>query len=65
MSFCRDFPTDFTFFADVGEVGGESVAGVDHRAGKTFLAQDASEFEARFGIEVTRVGAGSGFFSPT
>ncbi len=39
--------SDSTFFANVGEIGGEAVAGIDHGRGKTFFEQNAAKFDAR------------------
>ena len=53
-----EFGADVTCLADVGEVGGEAVAGVDHGGGEALLAEDAAEFEARIGEEVARIVTG-------
>src|SRR5579872_3620079 len=45
------------FFADVGEVGGEAVAGVDHGRGESVLTEDAAEFHTRLGKEMSWIAA--------
>src|SRR5579864_174687 len=41
-----DLGADAALFADVCQVSGKAVAGVDHGGGKVFLAEDAAEFDA-------------------
>ena len=50
-----DEGADFAFVADVAEVGGEAVAGVDHGGGEFLLAQILADGDARVGVEVARM----------
>ena len=50
------FRTHAALFAEVGEVGGKAVAGVDHGGGKCLLAKDPTQFDPRFGKEMARAG---------
>ncbi len=43
---------DAALFANMGEIGGEAVAEVDHRRGQTFLQKEPAYFDARSGMEV-------------
>ena len=60
--FGHDFRADSALLADVGKVGGEPVAGVNHGAHEALFAESAAEGDARLGIEVARIGAGSRFW---
>src|SRR5579864_9172311 len=53
------------FFANMGQVGGKAVAGVDHRRGESFLPQDAAEFEPGFGVEMATIVTGAKLFLRT
>lgn len=53
-----DFRPDTAFFADVSQIGRESVAGIDHRSGQLFLAQNPSKSNTRLRIKVARIIAG-------
>src|SRR5215469_2023262 len=48
---------DAAFIADVAKIGGESVAGVDHRGSKLVLAQISTQSDTRIRIEVTEMGS--------
>lgn len=49
----RDFCTHSRFFADVGEIGGEAVAQIDHRRGEMFFAQNPAHGNSWNGREVS------------
>src|ERR1700723_3698357 len=46
---CLQFCPYLAFFADVGEIGGEAVAGIDHRRSEPFLPQNAGQAYSRIG----------------
>ena len=60
-SYRFEFGSDFRFFADLGEVGGEAVAHIDH--GRGFPAQRLSDGDARDGMEVAGEIAGANLLS--
>ena len=56
--FCLQLGSHATFFADVGKIGREAVAGVDHRGSETLLAQVVPQFDSRLGEEMPGVFSG-------
>ena len=51
----QDLSADPGLVADVGEIGGEAVAEINHGSGQAMLAQVATYCEARDRVEVARV----------
>ena len=52
-----------TFIADMGEIGGEAVADVNHRGNQTFFPQNASNCNPRHGMEVVTESRGTKFLA--
>jgi len=53
--FGLQFGADATFLADVGKVGGKAIAGVYHRRGQVFLAQNSAQLDSWLGEKMPRV----------
>ena len=49
------FGAHAAFFANVGQVGGKAVAGVDHGGGQAFLAKHAAQFNSRLRKKMPRI----------
>src|SRR6478609_8698678 len=50
-----DLRSDAAFFANVGQIGREAVADIDHRAGKLFFPQNAPNFNPWLGEKVSAI----------
>src|SRR5580658_10560428 len=50
-----EFRSHAAFFAQMRQVGGEAVAGVDHGRSQPFLEEHAPDCDSRFGIEVAGI----------
>ena len=49
------FGAHTAFFANVGEVGGKAITGVDHGRGQGSFAKHAAEFDSRLGKKMPRI----------